>query len=268
MVPPWAMSRSSAPFKTTERYQRPTRNRASASEASRRRCPGTPEPLRARIGRSAFSGLLLALHTGRAGYPAITEHLLTPLLDSGDAGPQDAARAVLYASAGPQADTRLQNVILQAELTALPAGSDDDRLRIHLALADNHNALGEYRQALTHAQHELDLRLSIRFPDHPDTVRSRNKIACLISRSGDIAGALRLSRDLLPDLSRVLGPHHPDTLITRDNIAAYTGQCGDAAGALRLSRDLLPDRERVLGPDHPDIFATRSNIAYWTGMKN
>ena len=80
-------------------------------------------------------------------------------------------------------------------------------------------------------------------------------------RCGDAAGALRLSRELLPDQERVLGPDHPDTLTTRDNIASWTGECGDAAGALRLSRELLPDQERVLGPDHPDTLTTRNNIA-------
>jgi hypothetical protein len=38
----------------------------------------------------------------------------------------------------------------------------------------------------------------------------------------DAAGALRLSRELLPDRERVLGPHHPDTVITRSNIAYWT----------------------------------------------
>ena len=32
--------------------------------------------------------------------------------------------------------------------------------------------------------------------------------------------ALRLFRELLPDMERVLGRDHPDTLTTRNNIAA------------------------------------------------
>lgn len=59
---------------------------------------------------------------------------------------------------GPRADTRLQNIVLDAELAALPPGADDDRLRIHHALAANHATLGDYRKALTHGQHELNLR--------------------------------------------------------------------------------------------------------------
>jgi hypothetical protein len=205
--------------------------------------------------------LLLAFHAGRAGHPAVTGRLLVPLLNSGDDQREDAARAVLYACAGPGADTRLQNIVLEAELAALPPDADDDRLRIHHALAANYDALGEYRQALSHGQYELTLRTSIQSPDHPGTLATRSNIASWTGHCGDMAGALRLSRELLPDRERVLGPGHPGTLTTRNNIASWTGHCGDMAGALRLSRELLPDLERLLGPDHPATLTVRSNIA-------
>ena len=209
--------------------------------------------------------LLLAFHASRAGHPALTGRLLATLLNSGDDQREDAARAVLYACAGPGADTRLQNIVLEAELAALPPDAGDDRLRIHHALAANHYALGEYRQALTHGQHELTLRTTIQSPDHPDTLTTRGNIAARTGECGDPAGALRLSRELLPDLERVLGPGHPITLTNRGNIADWTGRCGDPAGALRLSRELLPDLERVLGPGHPSTLTTRNNIAALTG---
>jgi hypothetical protein len=210
--------------------------------------------------------LLLAFHAGRAGYPALTERVLAPMLNSGSNEREDAARAVLYACSGPGADKRLQNIVLEAELAELPPDADDDRLRIHHALVLNHHALGEYHQALTHGHEELALRTSIQASDHPNTLTTRHNIANSTGECGDAAGALHLFQELLPDYERALGPDHRDTLTTRHNIAAWTGLCGDAAGALRLSRELLPDRERVLGPHHPDTVITRSNIAYWTRM--
>jgi hypothetical protein len=88
----------------------------------------------------------------------------------------------------------------------------------------------------------------------------------LTGQAADLAGALRLFRELLPDKERLLGPDHPDTLATRNNIASLTGQAGDLAGALRLLRELLPDLERLLGPDHPGTLTTRNNIAYCARM--
>jgi tetratricopeptide (TPR) repeat protein len=224
--------------------------------------------LDARTGMLGAAGtrwrLLLAFHVGRAGQPTTAAQILAPLLNSGDHGQEDAAHAILQAIDGPRADTRLQNIILEAELATLPADADDDRLRIHHALAANHVTLGQYRQALAHGQRELDLRNRIQGRHHPDTLTIRGNIAFFTGQSGDAAEALRLSQALLPDRIRVFGPDHPDTLTTRGNIAHWTGLAGDPAGALRLSQALLPDQIRVLGPDHPDTLSNRDNIAFLT----
>ena len=209
--------------------------------------------------------LLLAARSARAGHPAMAGHLLAPLLASEDQARHRPARAILDAGDGPRADIRLQNILLEDELAALPGGADDDRLRIHRALAANHATIGNYHHALAHGQHELTLRTHIQGSHHPDTLTSRADIAEWTGQCGDVAGALILSRELLPDRELVLGSDHPDTLATRANIAGWTGRCGDAAGALALCRDLLPDLERVQGPDHPDTLAARNNIAHWTG---
>ncbi len=55
-----------------------------------------------------------------------------------------------------------------------------------------------------------------------------HNIADWTGQTGDPAGALRLYRDLLPDMERVLGPAHPDTLTTRKDIAAWSQGCDDA----------------------------------------
>jgi hypothetical protein len=208
--------------------------------------------------------LLLAFHVGRAGYPAITQRLLAPMLTtSPEQG--DAASAVLFAVGGPEADTRLQIIGLQAELQALPADAADDRLRLHHALSTDHARTGDYNSALNHARHELLLRRQIQGADHPDTLRTRGSIAEWTGESGDPAEALRLYRELLPDQQRVLGPSHPGTLTTRFNITAWTSHSGNPAEALRLAKELLPDQERILGRSHPSTLSTRNGIAEWTG---
>jgi hypothetical protein len=210
--------------------------------------------------------LLLAFHAGKAGYPALSQRLLTPMLDPDTPQRWDPAHAVLAAIAGPQADIRLQIVVLEAELQALPNdAADDDRLRLHYALSNAYARLGSYRPALSHAQQEFLLRLRSQGPEHPDTLATRSNIASWTGECGDAATALRLFRALLPDQQRALGPDHLFTLITRGNIASWTGESGDAATALRLFHELLPDRERVLGPDHEDTLIARGNIASWTG---
>jgi Tetratricopeptide repeat len=209
--------------------------------------------------------LLLAFHAGRAGYPDIRDRLLTPMINRGTARQQEAAQAILYATEEPRADTRLQIIILEAELAAMPPGAEDELLRLHSTLAGDHALLGEFRDALQHGTEELALRHRLQGPDHRQTLRARARVVFLTGNSGDSAEALRLLQELLPDRVRVLGNGHPDVLATRANIAAWTGKCGNNAEALRLDQELLPDRVRVLGNGHPDVLITRNNIAVWTG---
>ena len=205
--------------------------------------------------------LLLAFHAGRAGYPAISQQLLTPMINTGTTAQQEAAQAVLYAVGGPQADTRLQIIILEAELAARPQATDDDLLRLHSALAADYDTLGDYRSALQHGGDALVLRQHLQGPDHRQTLTARGYVAGWTGDCGDSAGALQLFRELLPDRVQVLGLDHPSTLATRNNIARWTGQCGDSAEALRLYRELMPDLVRVMGPDHPHTLTARNNLA-------
>ena len=210
--------------------------------------------------------LLLAFHAGRAGYPAITQQILAPVL--GTSGPPedgDAARAVLYAVGGPRADTRLQIIGLEAELAVLPPDADDDRLRVHHALAVDYGVVGDYHRALHHSQQELPLRRRILGGDHPDTLDNRNNIATWTTQTGNPAKALQLYQKLLPDQLKVLGPDHLDTLRTRSGIALATGKTGNWKKELQLYEKLLPDMVRALGRDHPETLGARSNIAGATG---
>jgi tetratricopeptide (TPR) repeat protein len=211
--------------------------------------------------------LQLAFHVGRAGYPAITQQLLVPMLEgSGSPEDGDAARAVLYAVGGPRADTRLQIVGLEAELTALPPDADDDRLRVLHALAIDYSDLGDYRRALDYGQQELRLRCRVQGLDHRDTLTIRGLITVWTGRTGRLAEALRLSKELLRDREQVLGPYHPDTMASRHNIASFTAERGDLAEALQLFQEVLRDRERLLGRDHPQTLDTLNNIAAYTGQ--
>jgi tetratricopeptide (TPR) repeat protein len=210
--------------------------------------------------------LLLAFHVGLVGHPAIAQQLLVPMLAaSGPREDEDAARAVLYAVGEPRADTRLQVIGLAAELAALPPDGDDNHLRLHHALAEDYDHLGEYRRALDHGQQVLTLRRRTQGVDHPDTLRARSNIATWTGESGHPADALQLFKELLPDQERVLGRDHLGTLSTRNNIAFWTGRGEHPADALQLFKELLPDQERVLGRDHRDTLTTRNNIAAWTG---
>ena len=59
--------------------------------------------------------------------------------------------------------------------------------------------------------------------EHPDTLRTRGRLAAAYRVAGRAAEAITLLEQTIADQERVLGAHHPDTLASRENLANATG---------------------------------------------
>ena len=99
-----------------------------------------------------------------------------------------------------------------------------------------------------------------------DALAARRCCAFWRAKAGDVAGALVTLKELLDDMTRVLGPDHPDTLLTRHNIARWRAVSGDVVGGLAGLEEVLEDWVRVLGPDHSRTLSTRHYIARWRAV--
>jgi Tetratricopeptide repeat len=163
--------------------------------------------------------LLLAFHLGQVGYPGPAHRLLSPMINGGTTQQQEAAQAVLRAVDGPRADTRLQIIILEAELAATHVGMDDEIFQLLRTLADDYSDLGDYRKALDYGSGAFDLSSRLNGKDHPLTLVILGDIAYWTGQSGDYTESLRLFQALLPKQARVMGPAHPHVLGTRGDIA-------------------------------------------------
>ena len=92
--------------------------------------------------------------------------------------------------------------------------------------------------------------------DHPDTLTSRNNLACAYQAAGDLGRAIPLLEQALADGVRVLGADHPDTLASRNNLAGAYQAAGDLGRAIPLYEQTLADRRAGAGrrpPRHPDL---------------
>jgi tetratricopeptide (TPR) repeat protein len=203
--------------------------------------------------------LLLAFHAGRAGYPMITQELLRPLVNSDSTQLQDAANAVIYAVGGPNADTRLQSLVLEAELDTDTGRTDDESWRLHYTLAANYARVGDYRRALEHAHHELELLRARKAPVRA-TLETRQRIAFWTSEMGDLPEALRLANELVVDQLTLLGPYDAETLANRSNIAIWSARLGQTP-ALPIYEKVLSDVLTFLGSRHIGAMTIRANIA-------
>ncbi|MFF4472283.1 tetratricopeptide repeat protein [Streptomyces sp. NPDC001599] len=112
------------------------------------------------------------------------------------------------------------------------------------------------------AEKELDKRDRTLREEHPDTVALRHQ-AHYLSETGDLAGALEISEQLLAERVRALGPDHPQVLTTRHNLANLRGRAGDAAGAADAFERLALDMERVHGADFVYTVQSRRAAVRW-----
>ncbi|WP_326665334.1 tetratricopeptide repeat protein [Streptomyces sp. NBC_00385] len=113
------------------------------------------------------------------------------------------------------------------------------------------------------AERELDKRDRALREEHPDTVALRHR-AHYLSETGDLAGAVEISEQLLAERVRALGEDHPQVLTTRHNLANLRGRAGDAAGAAEALERLALDMERVHGADFIyTVVSRRAAVRWW-----
>ena len=82
----------------------------------------------------------------------------------------------------------------------------------------------ETRSAPRRHRELLDDEFRILGPNHPDTLETRQELAALRGKSGDVAGAIADFRQLLKDQQRVLRPGHPQLQATRAHLAELSTQ--------------------------------------------
>ncbi len=90
-------------------------------------------------------------------------------------------------------------------------------------------------------------------PDHPQTLATRHNIAGCTGALGDAREALRLFRELLPDVIRVLGSNHPITQRTVEAVKRLEQQSQDRTddkgtdGVIEASEQQSQDRTETPG---------------------
>ncbi|WP_240204557.1 tetratricopeptide repeat protein [Streptomyces actuosus] len=178
-----------------------------------------------------------------------------------------AADALVAAWPEVERDTALAQA-LRVNTTALVKRAGDALYRpgAHAVLYRTGTSLGEAGQVTAARDHYEHLTQTVRHhlgPDHPDTLKARDKLAQSRGQAGDAAGAAAAFTELLDDCQQALGPDHLYTLDARHELARSRGRAGDAAGAAAAFAELLDDRVRVLGPDHPDTLKAWDALAYW-----
>lgn len=119
---------------------------------------------------------------------------------------------------------------------------------------------GHYRDAATILQAVVETRTSVFGAEHPDTLRSRSRLAYAFWREGRYSEAEAAFRKLIEIEENVLGANDPDTLWSHNGLAIALDDEGKHADAETEHRRILELRQKVLGPRNPDTLRTRNNL--------
>ncbi|WP_404869703.1 tetratricopeptide repeat protein [Kitasatospora griseola] len=180
-------------------------------------------------------------------------------------GRREAEQAVVRALDGldPEAgewDSLIPQLIALAE--SRPGGHDDEAVTdLYRRAGWRLDTQGRLARATALLEAVVAQREQSRGELHPDTLATRNNLACAYRAAGDLGRAVPLSETVLAQCERVFGELHPHTLTSRNNLADAYQLAGDLGRAVPLWETVLGQCEQVLGELHPDTLLIRSNLA-------
>jgi tetratricopeptide (TPR) repeat protein len=180
------------------------------------------------------------------------------------AKPSDIVQALKLA--GLSAQKRIQYASAMAHFREAEKLMDRQRnpeewAEVQHAIADLLLDQGRYNDAANILRDVVEVRGQVFGSEHPETLRSRNRLAYALWRQGRYADAQADFRQVVLLEEKALGREHPDTLLSRNGLAIALDDGGKHSDAEAEHREVLKIREKVLGAEHPDTLRSRNNLA-------
>lgn len=124
-----------------------------------------------------------------------------------------------------------------------------------------HGPLAAYSRAQPLYEEAVAIREKCLGDGHPDTGKSLEKLAGLLTARGEFASARPLYERALAICETALGPNHPDVARSLNNLAESLCAQGDLAGARPLFERGLAICETAFGCEHPFTATCLNNLA-------
>jgi serine/threonine protein kinase/tetratricopeptide (TPR) repeat protein len=120
--------------------------------------------------------------------------------------------------------------------------------------------LGLYSRAHELLASSVATRQRVLGPSHPDTLRSMEDLAWLLSQEGQLVEAERLQRQVLAARRDTLHPDAESLARAEDHLAATLAEAGRFGEAEGLDREALALTTRSLGDTHPLTLGIMTNL--------
>jgi non-specific serine/threonine protein kinase/serine/threonine-protein kinase len=148
------------------------------------------------------------------------------------------------------------------------ANDPETQAQLMDVMGDVYASLGLYPRAKPLLEGAVDTERRILGSQNPETLKSMDDLAYLLSLEGNYAEAEKLNRETVEGCRQILGREHPQTLIAMRHLAGVVGYEGKYPEAEKLDREVLEIEGRVLGPNHPDTLKAMNTLAVtlnWEG---
>ena len=178
--------------------------------------------------------------------------------------PNEIVEALMLAGLSAQKRIEYESAMTHfrdAEKLTDRARNPEQWANVQYATADLLLDQGKYTDAENTLRAVIDVRIQLFGADHPETLRSQNRLAYAVWRQGRYKDAQADFRQIIGAQEKALGPENPDTLLSRNGLALALDDDGKHAEAENEHRQILSIRERILGPEHPDTLRSRNNLA-------
>jgi non-specific serine/threonine protein kinase/serine/threonine-protein kinase len=138
----------------------------------------------------------------------------------------------------------------------------DPQLQAQLmdVMGNVYERLGLYSRAHVLLERSAEIRRQVLGPSHPDTLRSMDGLAWLLSREGHLAEAEKLQRQILDARRAALRTESPDLAMSLDHLASTLGDEGYYNEAEKLDREAFAIATRTLGDSHPLTLGMMTNL--------
>ncbi|MFN0135472.1 MAG: protein kinase domain-containing protein [Phycisphaerae bacterium] len=133
-----------------------------------------------------------------------------------------------------------------------PTGQPLVEADIRYTIGDTYLSLGLFAEAAAQLRAADALQTSVLGNEHADTLRTRSKLAWVLTEQTDYAGAAGIARPTMEAQIRTLGPDHPDTLLSAGLLGNALGFVNQYAEGEALMLSVIERRLRVQGQDHPE----------------
>lgn len=140
--------------------------------------------------------------------------------------------------------------------------SKDPQLQAQLmdVMGNVYERLGLYSRAHALLQGSTEMRRRVLGPRHPDTLRSMDGLAWLLSREGHLSEAEKLQREILEARRAASRSESPDLAMSLDHLASTLGDQGHYNEAEKLDREAFAIATRSLGASHPITLGMMTNL--------